>query len=85
MSYLVVCSSQALMKLSPTHRRPALPRRGPPHHHPCPPRCRCCSPIRVAGMAGIAIVQLKVDEDVRDIVLQSGSQPPALLSELGVM
>ena len=38
-----------------------------------------------AGMVGTAIVQLKVDEDVRDIVLQSGSQPPALLSELGVM
>ena len=35
------------MKLSPPHRSPALPRRGPPH------RC-CCSPIRAAGMAGTA-------------------------------
>ena len=49
-----VTPPQASMKLSPPRRSPALPRRGPPHHHPCPPRCRCCSPIRVAGMAGIA-------------------------------
>ena len=33
----------------------------------------------------LLIVQLKVDEDVRDVVLQSGGQPPALLSELGVV
>ena len=46
------------MKLSPPHRSPVLPRRGPPHHHPYPLRCRhCspphhrCSPIRVAGTA----------------------------------
>ena len=44
---------QASMKLSPLHWSPALPRRGPPHHHPCPPR-RCCSPVRVASMAGTA-------------------------------
>ena len=51
-----VTSPQASMKLSPPHRSPALPRRGPHHHHPCPPRCcsppcRHCSPVRVAGMA----------------------------------
>ena len=34
---------------------------------------------------GLLIVQPKVDEDVRDVVLQSGRQPPALLSELGVV
>ena len=26
-----------------------------------------------------------MDDDVRDIILQSGGQPPALLSELGVV
>jgi len=34
---------------------------------------------------GLLIVQPKVDEDVRDIVLQSGGQPPALLSEPGIV
>jgi hypothetical protein len=34
---------------------------------------------------GLLIVQPKVDEDVRDVVLQSGGQPLALLSELGVV
>src|SRR6185369_1310995 len=34
---------------------------------------------------GLLIVQPKVDEDVRDVVLQSGGQPPALLSELCVV
>ena len=34
---------------------------------------------------GLLIVQPKVDEDVRDVVLQIGGQPPALLSELGVV
>ena len=34
---------------------------------------------------GLLIVQPKVDEDIRDVVLQSGGQPPALLSELGVV
>ena len=34
---------------------------------------------------GLLIVQPKVDEDVRDIVLQGGGQPLAFLSELGVV
>ena len=34
---------------------------------------------------GLLIVQPKVDEDVRDIVLQGSGQPPALLGELGVV
>ena len=34
---------------------------------------------------GLLIVQPKVNEDVRDIVLQGEGQPPALLSELGVV
>ena len=34
---------------------------------------------------GLLIVQPKVDEDVRDIVLQGRGQPPALLGELGVV
>ena len=41
------------MKLSPPHRSPALPRRGPHHRHPCPPRC-CCSPAGMTGAAGTA-------------------------------
>ena len=48
---------QASMKLSPPHRSPALPRRGP-SHHPCLPRCRRCSPphrrCSPTGMAGAA-------------------------------
>ena len=61
MTYLAVCPPQASMKLSPPHRSPALPRRGPPHHHPCPHRCHRCSPpprrhcsVRAAGMASTA-------------------------------
>ena len=49
------------MKLSPPRRSPALPHRGSPHHRPCPPRCHRCSPprcrrspVRVAGIAGMA-------------------------------
>ena len=34
---------------------------------------------------GLLIVQPKVDEDVRDIILQGRGQPPALLGELGVV
>jgi len=34
---------------------------------------------------GLLIVQPKVDEDVQDVVLQGGGQPPALLGELGVV
>ena len=34
---------------------------------------------------GLLIVQPQVNEDVRDVVLQSESQPLALLSELGVV
>ena len=52
---------QASMKLGPPHRSPALPRRGPPHHHSCPPHCLHCSPpplcrcsVRAAGTAGAA-------------------------------
>ena len=52
-----VTPPEASMKLSPPHRSPALPRRGP-HHHPCPPH-RCCSPprrrhcsVRAASTAG---------------------------------
>ena len=56
-------SPQASMKLSPPHRSPALPRRGPHYRHPCPPRRRCCcstppprrcSPAGMAGAAGTA-------------------------------
>ena len=41
------------MKLSPPHRSPALPRRGPHHRRCCcsPPRRRC-SPAGMAGAAG---------------------------------
>ena len=42
------------MKLSPPHRSPALPRRGPHHRHPCPPRRCRCSPAGMAGAAGTA-------------------------------
>ena len=46
------------MKLSPPHRSPALPRRGPHYRHPCSPPHRHCSPPRrhcsSAGMAGAA-------------------------------
>ena len=50
---LPVCVTppQASMKLSPPHQSPTLPRRGPPHRHPCPPH-RCCSPAGMAGAAG---------------------------------
>ena len=34
---------------------------------------------------GLFIVQPKMDEDVRDVVLQGGGQPPALLSELSAV
>ena len=54
MTYLDCDPPKASMKLSPPHRSPALPRQGPPHHHPYPPHCRCCSPIRAAGTAGMA-------------------------------
>ena len=60
MTYLDCDSPQASMKLSPPPRSPALPRRGP-HHHTCLRRCCCsssprrrCSPVRVAGTAGMA-------------------------------
>ena len=61
MTYLAVSPPQASMKLSPPHRSPALPRWGPPPHHPYPPHfrrrsppCCHCSPIRAAGTAGMA-------------------------------
>ena len=41
------------MKLSPPHRSPALPRRGPHHRHCfCSPPHRRCSPASMAGAAG---------------------------------
>ena len=34
---------------------------------------------------GLLVVQAQVNEDVGHIVLQGGCQPPALLSEMGVV
>ena len=59
MTYLDCDPPKASMKLSPPHRSPALPRRGPHHHYP-PPCRRCsppphhCSPVHTAGTAGRA-------------------------------
>ena len=50
-----VTPPQASMKLSPPHRSPALPCRGPHlHHHYCSPPRHRCSPVRATGMAGAA-------------------------------
>ena len=46
---------QALMKLSPPHRSPALPRRGPHHHRCCCSPRRRCSPASMDGAAGAAM------------------------------
>ena len=49
-----VIPPQASMKLSPPHRSPALPRRGPHHRRCCcSPPPRRCSPAGMAG-AGMA-------------------------------
>ena len=45
-----VTPPQASMKLSPPHRSPALPRRGP-HHH----RCCCSPPHHHCSLAGMAV------------------------------
>jgi len=47
-------SPQASMKLSPPHRSPALPRRGPPHRYCCSPPYHRHSPVRAAGTTGTA-------------------------------
>ena len=42
------------MKLSPPHRSPDLPHRGPPHRCCCSPPPRRCSPAGMTSAAGTA-------------------------------
>ena len=59
-TYLVVLPPQASKKLSPPHRSPDLPRRGPPL---LLPRSRChCALVQVVGTAGADSAAGMVDD-----------------------